>query len=189
VTYTCFHLHSIWAYISWTLRIFLVHASQLDWWEEVHCKLLALNDFIFGSLVFVKLNQDFGHGQGQNGRRFRSVLMATYSNHSISGFAIFFYGRCIWCSNVTPTPWKLFKGTQYNHDLLGVNLIVWYLSYCVSTRFLFSTNTKTCFSKWLQDVFKWCQYGNKKLVWNLWMKNIFKQLDTSSNELVMIFFR
>jgi hypothetical protein len=28
-----------------------------------------------------------------------------------------------------------------------VNSIVWYLSYCVSTRFLFSTNTKTCFSK------------------------------------------
>ncbi len=105
-------------HISWTLRIFLVHASQLDWWEEVYCKLLALNDFYFGSLFFVKLNQNFGHGQRQNARRFRSVLMATYSNHNISVFATFFYGGCIWCSNVTPTPWKLFKGAQYNHYLL-----------------------------------------------------------------------
>jgi hypothetical protein len=135
-------------YISWTLRIVLVHASQLDWREEVYCKLLALNDFYFGSLFFVKLNQDFGHGQRQNARRFRSVLMATYSNHNISGFATFFYGGCIWCTNVTPTPWKLFKGTQHNHDLLrDGQLIVWYLSYHVSTMFLFSTNTKTCFFK------------------------------------------
>jgi hypothetical protein len=35
--------------------------------------------------------------------------MATYSNHNINGFATFFYGGCIWCSNFTPTPWKLFS--------------------------------------------------------------------------------
>jgi hypothetical protein len=77
-----------------------------------------------------------------------------------------------------------------------VNSIVWYLSYCVPMRFLFSTNIKTCFSNdskmpsngvnmaIVQDVVQ----GNKKLVWNLSMKNIFEQLDTSSNEFVIIFF-
>ncbi len=45
------------------------------------------------------------------------------------------HGNCLKVLNITMTCWGM------------VNSIVWYLSYCVSTRFLFSTNTKTCFSK------------------------------------------
>jgi hypothetical protein len=66
--------------------------------------------------------------------------MATYSNHNISGFATFFYGGCIWCSNVTPTPWKLFKGTQYNHDLFGdgqLNCVV-FVILCFNEVFIFN---------------------------------------------------
>jgi len=49
--------------------------------------------------------------------------MATYSNHNTSGFAAVHYGGCIWCTNVTTIPWKLFEGAEYNHYFFDGQLI------------------------------------------------------------------
>jgi hypothetical protein len=49
--------------------------------------------------------------------------MATYSNHNTSGFATVHYGGCIWCTNITPIPWKMFEGAEYNHYFFDSQLI------------------------------------------------------------------